>query len=113
MLAELRARDPSAARRMFPLVYDELKRIARAQRRTWSDAESLNTTGLARGQRRGTVRRDVDPHAAATLVVLSQQGIWGTGKYSQDPALMSQAGEALCAYLEMLRPTSRDAGAGA
>jgi AcrR family transcriptional regulator len=58
---------------------------------------------LARGQRAGTVRPDVDARAAATLVVLSQQGIWGTGKYSQDPALMTQAGEALCAYLESLR----------
>jgi AcrR family transcriptional regulator len=58
---------------------------------------------LARGQRAGTVRGDVDVRAAATLVVLAQQGIWGTGKYSQDAALMSQAGEALCAYLDTLR----------
>lgn len=62
---------------------------------------------LARGQRAGTVRADVDVRAASTLVVLSQQGIWGTGKYSQDPELMTQAGEALCAYLESLRPAPR------
>ncbi|MDF1503385.1 TetR/AcrR family transcriptional regulator [Roseisolibacter sp. H3M3-2] len=61
---------------------------------------------LARGQRAGSVRADADVRAAATLVVLAQQGIWGTGKYSQDPTLMSQAGEALCAYLDALRPTT-------
>jgi TetR/AcrR family transcriptional regulator, transcriptional repressor for nem operon len=59
---------------------------------------------LERGQRAGTVRGDADPRGVATLVVLSQMGIWGTGKSSQDPVLMTQAGEALCAYLEALRP---------
>ncbi len=46
LLAELRAGDRSAVERLFPLVYDELKRIARIQRRAWVDAESLNTTAL-------------------------------------------------------------------
>lgn len=59
---------------------------------------------LARGQRAGTVRADADVRGAAALVVLAHQGIWGTGKYSQDRALMAEAGEALCAYLETLRP---------
>jgi AcrR family transcriptional regulator len=58
---------------------------------------------LASGQRRGVVRPEVDTGAAAALIVVSQMGIWGTGKYSQDHALMTQAGEALCAYLETLR----------
>jgi AcrR family transcriptional regulator len=59
---------------------------------------------LRRGQRAGRVRRDVDTRAAATLVVFSQMGIWGTGKYSETPQLMQEAAEALCAYLETLRP---------
>src|SRR5687768_2411748 len=46
LLGELRAGDSSAVERLFPLVYDELKRIARLQRRTWIDAETLNTTAL-------------------------------------------------------------------
>ena len=46
LLAELRAGDRSAVSRLFPLVYDELKTIARIQRQTWSDAETLNTTAL-------------------------------------------------------------------
>jgi AcrR family transcriptional regulator len=58
---------------------------------------------LDRGQRAGRVRGDVDTRAAATLIVLSQMGIWGTGKHSQDPQLMTDAGEALCAYLDTLR----------
>lgn len=58
---------------------------------------------LERGQRAGTVRPGVDVRAAATLIVLAQQGIWGTGKYSRDAELMTRAGEALCGYLETLR----------
>ena len=46
LLGELRAGDPSAVERLFPLVYDELKRIARLQRRSWLDADTLNTTAL-------------------------------------------------------------------
>jgi TetR/AcrR family transcriptional regulator, transcriptional repressor for nem operon len=60
-------------------------------------------TALAAGAERGTVRADVDPHNAAALVVAAQMGIWGTGKQSQDPALMRQAGEAVCHWLESLR----------
>ncbi|HEV2149645.1 MAG TPA: TetR/AcrR family transcriptional regulator [Longimicrobiaceae bacterium] len=57
---------------------------------------------LADGARRGKVRSDVDPGGAAALIVVSQMGIWGTGKYSQDEALMTRAGEALCGYLDTL-----------
>jgi AcrR family transcriptional regulator len=59
---------------------------------------------LAAGAERGTVRRDADPEHAAALVVMMQMGIWGTGKYSRDEALMIRGGEALCAYLATLRP---------
>ena len=58
---------------------------------------------LARGQASGVVRPDVDVDAAATLVVLAQIGIWSTGKHSQDSALMTQASDALRAYLDTLR----------
>jgi hypothetical protein len=61
-------------------------------------------SALLRGQRAGRVRRDVDVRAAATLVVVSQIGIWGTAKHSQDATLMAEAGEAVCAYLDTLRP---------
>ena len=58
---------------------------------------------LGRGKGSGVVRSDVDVDAAGTLVVLSQIGIWSTGKHSQDPALMTQAADALRAYLDTLR----------
>jgi hypothetical protein len=31
-------------------------------------------------------------------------GIWGTGKSSRSRDLMAQAGEAVCAYLDSLKP---------
>ena len=46
LLADMRGGDASAIQRLVPLVYDELKRIARAQRRAWPDADTLNTTAL-------------------------------------------------------------------
>jgi TetR/AcrR family transcriptional regulator, transcriptional repressor for nem operon len=48
----------------------------------------------------GSVRTEVDPDSIAVLIVLAQMGIWGTGKASQDPALMRASGEALCNYLQ-------------
>ena len=68
---------------------------------------------LARGKASGAVRSDVDVQAAAALVVFSQIGIWSMGKHSQDPALMTQAADALCAYLETLRPPSAPRARGA
>lgn len=68
---------------------------------TWRDTFA---TALRDAASRGVVRDDVDADQAAALIVAAQMGIWGTGKYSRDAALMTQAGEALCAYLETLRP---------
>jgi AcrR family transcriptional regulator len=59
---------------------------------------------LARGIEAGTVRPDVSPESSAALLVASQMGIWGTGKTSRDAALMLAACEAVCDYLERLRP---------
>jgi RNA polymerase sigma factor (TIGR02999 family) len=42
----MRSGDALATQRLFPLVYDELKRVAQIQRRTWNDADTLNTTAL-------------------------------------------------------------------
>ena len=46
LLADIRGGDTSAIQRLFPIVYDQLKRVARSQRRSWVDADSLNTTAL-------------------------------------------------------------------
>ncbi len=59
---------------------------------------------LAEGARAGKVRKDISPHNVAALVVAAQMGIWGTAKSSQSQQLMVQAAEALCEYLDDLRP---------
>ena len=46
LLHELRAGTPGAFDELFPLVYDELHRIAEQQRRRWDGDETLNTTAL-------------------------------------------------------------------
>lgn len=63
---------------------------------------------LANGVRRGMVRKDINPLDVATLIVATQMGIWGTGKYSQDEALMTRTGDAFCDYLNTLRETTVD-----
>ena len=61
-------------------------------------------SALADGIKAGTVRKDVAPVKAAALIVAAQMGIWGTGKSSQRKEVMIQATEALCDYLDSLRP---------
>jgi RNA polymerase sigma factor (TIGR02999 family) len=45
-LEQLRAGNRAAYDDLFPLVYDELHRIAAGQRRRWDGCETLNTTAL-------------------------------------------------------------------
>ncbi|HEU4884449.1 MAG TPA: TetR/AcrR family transcriptional regulator [Longimicrobium sp.] len=59
---------------------------------------------LRKGMAAGAVRPDAAPEGTAALLVASQMGIWGTGKSSRDATLMLQACEAVCGYLEGLRP---------
>ena len=56
------------------------------------------------GKKSGTVRSAVTPRAAAALIVASQMGIWGTGKTSRNKTVMLQATDAVCDYLDSLRP---------
>jgi RNA polymerase sigma factor (TIGR02999 family) len=46
VLEALRAGQPGAFDEIFPLVYDELRRIAERQRRRWSGDDTLNTTAV-------------------------------------------------------------------
>ena len=59
-------------------------------------------TALANGIKAGTVRADVVPRSVAALLVAGQMGIWGTGKSSQSKAVMTQATDAMCDYLDSL-----------
>lgn len=44
LLEEVRAGDRSAFNELFPLVYEELRQLAHAQRRRWRGHDTLNTT---------------------------------------------------------------------
>lgn len=46
MPTEPRPRDPAALDALFPLVYDELRALARRHRRGWSGDHTLDTTAL-------------------------------------------------------------------
>lgn len=88
------------AQEMSPLDEGFRKRIDKlyaAWRKCYADA-------LAEGVRSGKVRKNVKPEEAAALIVAAQMGIWGTGKSSRNRDLMAQAGEAVCAYLDSLKP---------
>lgn len=88
------------AQEMSPLdegFRERIERLYASWRGTFAEA-------LLEGAGRGVVRGAVDARQAAALLVMMQMGIWGTGKYSQEEALMVQGGEAACSYLETLRP---------
>lgn len=59
---------------------------------------------FAAGVRAGKVRKNVSPRHAAALIVAGQIGIWGTAKHSRSKELMEQASEAMCLYLDSLKP---------
>ncbi|MEM6327488.1 MAG: ECF-type sigma factor [Bacteroidota bacterium] len=46
LLDQVRAGDPSALETLLPLVYEELRMVARAQRRRQGSSETVNTTAL-------------------------------------------------------------------
>jgi TetR/AcrR family transcriptional repressor of nem operon len=61
-------------------------------------------TALGRGIRAGKVRKDVSPSKVAAFIVAALEGIMGTAKNSQNEQLLWEAGDALCDYLDSLRP---------
>jgi AcrR family transcriptional regulator len=61
-------------------------------------------TALTRGINTGKVRKGIAASKVAALVVAALTGIIGTVKNSQNEQLLWDAGEALCDYLESLRP---------
>jgi AcrR family transcriptional regulator len=65
---------------------------------------SAIVAALARGIEAGAVRADASPEGTAALVVAAQMGIWGTGKSSRNARLMRAACDAVCDYLERVRP---------
>jgi AcrR family transcriptional regulator len=88
------------AQEMSPLDDGFRKRIDQLYT-TW---RKRYAAALAAAIKTGKARKDIVPQHVAALVVAAQMGIWGTGKSSRNAQLMTQAGEAVCGYLESLRP---------
>ena len=59
---------------------------------------------LARGQREGTVRPDVDAEDTAAFLVAACEGAIGSAKGSQDTSLLATCARGIVQYLETLRP---------
>lgn len=58
---------------------------------------------LARGQRQGTVRSDIDVDHTAAFIVAACEGSIGLAKGSQDPQLLETCARGIIQYLETLR----------
>jgi AcrR family transcriptional regulator len=88
------------AQEMSPLDEGFRKRIDKHYA-TWRKGIAA---AIVAGIRARKVKKDASPGNVAALVVASQMGIWGTGKSSRSKELMLQATEALCEYLDELKP---------
>ena len=64
----------------------------------------IYAAALTQGMKTGRVRDDVAPRSIAAMLVANQMGIWGTGKSSQSKTVMLQATDAVCDYLNAMRP---------
>lgn len=60
---------------------------------------------LRQGQQRGTVRKDVEPVAAAAFIISSVEGCIGLAKAHQSREFLEASMRGLIDYLEHLRPT--------
>jgi TetR/AcrR family transcriptional repressor of nem operon len=90
----------NVAQEMSPLDEGFHQRINRLYD-TWRERYSAS---LARGIEAGSVKTTCTPKNVAALIVAAQMGIWGSGKSSRSQAVMRQAADGLCDYLESLRP---------
>ena len=68
--------------------------------RMWRDGLAR---ALRRGQRAGTVRRDLDPDRVAAFLVAALEGIIGTAKAAQSGKLLAAGLDSLSGYVESLR----------
>jgi len=87
------------AQEMAPVDEGFRERIEAIYRR-WHEGLAA---ALARGQREGTVRPDIDPAGMAVFIVATLEGCLGLAKTAQDPDLLWQCGGSLIQVLEGLR----------
>jgi TetR/AcrR family transcriptional repressor of nem operon len=87
------------AQEMSPL--DE--RFRRAINATFDAWREGFARALERGQKGGTVRREVDPRKVAAFIVASIEGSFGLAKNARSRAMMRSNLELLSGYLDSLR----------
>lgn len=73
----------------------------------WQDGLA---SALAYGQGCSTVRRDIDPAAAATFIVAAMEGCMALTKQAQNVAVLHQCGKGLVEYLQGLRSIQENTG---
>lgn len=59
---------------------------------------------LERAKKQGQIKKSVGSQEVAALIVACQMGIWGTMRNTRNAEQMIRSGEALCRYLDSLRP---------
>jgi AcrR family transcriptional regulator len=91
------------AQEMSPLDEGFRKRLARI----FDEWHSGMAAALREGQKRGVVRRDVDPGEAATFLMAANEGCWSLAKNSQDVRVLRSGIRGMIRYLESLRAPGR------
>jgi TetR/AcrR family transcriptional regulator, transcriptional repressor for nem operon len=109
-LAELKPREVelgcplnNLGQEMSPLDEGFRRRVATTFE-SWIDGFA---TVLERGQREGTVRRNIDPRQAAAFLVAAIEGSFGLAKSGRSAPLLRSSLEFLSDLLECLRPGDR------
>ncbi len=69
------------------------------------DWRRATIAGLRHGQKKGTVRKDVDPKAAAAFIIAGVEGCIGMAKASRSREFLEAGMHGLIDYLEHLRPS--------
>ena len=113
LLDEVRRGDPNAPGQLFTLVYDNLRAIARGQRRRQPDTETLNTTALVNEaflKLFGTGTRDFKDrsHFMAVAATAMRQILIGHAR--RNIAQKRGGGEAPASFEEVEHALASDAG---
>jgi TetR/AcrR family transcriptional regulator, transcriptional repressor for nem operon len=88
------------AQEMSPLDEGFRRRTARL----FDDWRGAVATALRQGQKRGTVRKDVNPDETATFLIAAYEGYMSLAKCFQDAGGLRAGQKTIVRYLESLRP---------
>lgn len=82
------------------------KRFRRCIDATFEEWQNGFARALARGQRNGTVRRNVNPRKVAAFLVAAAEGSYSLAKGTGSRTMLRSNLETLATFLETLRPAS-------